>query len=141
MNHSLRSLGTHRMVEALKHAFAMRMNLGDPDWVANVTAVLDDMLSPAFNEQLRAMTQVIMHSCFVCWTLTSKEARLTINQCVNPLALLQDDTTLPIDEYGAKWSQLDDSGTTHVSVVDANGDAVALTSTINTRFGSKVVSP
>ena len=103
------SLGAHRTVEAFKHAFAMRMNLGDPDYWPNVTAVLEDMLSPTFNSQLRAATR--------------------------------DDSTLPVEAYGARWSQLDDSGTTHVCVVDAEGAAVALTSTVNTLFGSKLVSP
>jgi gamma-glutamyltranspeptidase / glutathione hydrolase / leukotriene-C4 hydrolase len=52
------ALGTHRVVEALKHAFAVRLSLGDPgpDAAApfvNVTAVLADLLSPEFAEELR----------------------------------------------------------------------------------------
>ena len=42
--------------------------------------------------------------------------------------------------YGARWNLVEDHGTTHVSVVDADRNAVAMTSTINTNFGSKVVS-
>lgn len=45
-------LGTHRLIEALKHAFAVRMNLGDPGFV-NVTAVLSDMLSQKFAGKLK----------------------------------------------------------------------------------------
>lgn len=104
------TLGTHRTAEAFKHAFAMRMNLGDPDSATpDMTAALNDMLSPTFNAELRSMTK--------------------------------DDRTLNVTAYGAKWNQLDDSGTTHVSVVDKDRNAVALTSTINTEFGSKLVSP
>ncbi|EOX92239.1 Gamma-glutamyl transpeptidase 1 isoform 2 [Theobroma cacao] len=46
------SLGTHRLIEALKHAFAVRMNLGDPDFV-DVSKVVADMLSPKFAEELK----------------------------------------------------------------------------------------
>ena len=109
------ALGTHRLVEAFKHAFAMRMNLGDPEVpppntsnVPNISGAVRDMLSPAFNAALRAMTK--------------------------------DDATLPLGAYGARWNLVEDHGTTHVSVVDADRNAVAMTSTINTNFGSKVVS-
>ncbi|XP_058096649.1 glutathione hydrolase 1-like isoform X2 [Magnolia sinica] len=47
------SLGLHREIEALKHMIAVRMNLGDPDFV-NVSKVLSDMLSPKFAEELKA---------------------------------------------------------------------------------------
>lgn len=46
------ALAVHREIEALKHAFAVRMNLGDPDFV-NVTEVLSDMLSPKFAAELQ----------------------------------------------------------------------------------------
>ena len=86
------------------------MNLGDPvASTPDMTDALNDMLSPTFNAQLRAITK--------------------------------DDRTLDVTAYGAKYNQLDDSGTTHVSVVDEDRNAVALTSTINTEFGSKLVSP
>ncbi|KAH9308142.1 hypothetical protein KI387_036053, partial [Taxus chinensis] len=45
-------LGLHRTVEALKHMFGERMNLGDPKFV-NITDVVSDMLSPQFAEKLQ----------------------------------------------------------------------------------------
>ncbi len=45
------------------------------------------------------------------------------------------DTTLPRGAYGGSYGVPEDGGTTHFSVVDARGNAVALTSTINTSFG------
>jgi gamma-glutamyltranspeptidase/glutathione hydrolase/leukotriene-C4 hydrolase len=46
------TLGIHREIEALKHVFAVRMNLGDPDFV-NITEVLSDMLSTKFAKVLK----------------------------------------------------------------------------------------
>ncbi|KAG0449938.1 hypothetical protein HPP92_027144 [Vanilla planifolia] len=46
------SLGLHRLIESLKHLFAVRMNLGDPDFV-NISHVLSDMLSPKFAQDLK----------------------------------------------------------------------------------------
>lgn len=40
------------MIEALKHALAVRMNLGDPNFV-NVSAVFSDMMSVKFAAELK----------------------------------------------------------------------------------------
>lgn len=40
------------MVEALKHMFAIRMNLGDPHFV-NINNYTSDMLSPSFADKIR----------------------------------------------------------------------------------------
>ena len=47
--------------------------------------------------------------------------------------------TLPPEAYGALMASPRDAGTQHISVVDAHGGAVALTTTINTRFGAQEV--
>ncbi len=49
-------------------------------------------------------------------------------------------TTLPPEAYGMRAQVTDDHGTSHLSVVDAYGNAVALTTTVNTSFGSHVVT-
>lgn len=46
------SPGIHRIVESLKHYMAIKMNLGDPDFV-NVSDVISDMLSPKFAAELK----------------------------------------------------------------------------------------
>lgn len=45
-------LGLHRLVEALKHMFAIRMNLGDPKFV-RVNEYISKMLSSSFAEDIR----------------------------------------------------------------------------------------
>ncbi|RZC51506.1 hypothetical protein C5167_019927 [Papaver somniferum] len=52
-----------------------------------------------------------------------------------------DNTTFSSDYYLPKWSQLDDHGTTHFCIVDADRNAVSMTSTINSYFGAGLLSP
>ncbi|KAL5555911.1 hypothetical protein UlMin_038147 [Ulmus minor] len=94
------SLGVHRKIEALKHAYAVRMNLGDPDFVN---------ISPNF----------------------AKELKKTIN----------DSMTFDPGHYGGKWNQIHDHGTSHLSIIDDQGNAVSMTTTVNAYFGSQTLSP
>lgn len=98
----------HRKIEALKHAFAVRMNLGDPDF-ANITDVVNDMLSTEFAKQLKKT--------------------------------IYDNMTFNANHYGGKWNQINDHGTSHMSIVDSERNAVSMTTTINAYFGSKYRSP
>ncbi|KAL3337871.1 hypothetical protein AABB24_030160 [Solanum stoloniferum] len=102
------SLLIHRQIEALKHAFAVRMNLGDPDYV-NVKNVVNDMLSTEFAKQLKKT--------------------------------IYDNMTFSPNHYGDKWNQINDHGTSHMSVVDSERNAVSMTSTVNSYFGAKYLSP
>ncbi|CAH2075998.1 unnamed protein product [Thlaspi arvense] len=101
-------LGVHRLVEALKHAFAIRMNLGDPDFV-DVTKVVSDMLSPKFAQDLKSK--------------------------------INDEKTFDPKYYGAKWNEINDHGTSHLSIIDSERNAVSMTSTINSYFGAVMLSP
>lgn len=101
-------LGLHRLIEAFKHMFAVRMNLGDPDFV-DVTESVSAMLSPSFAEKIRQK--------------------------------IFDNTTFDPNYYLPKWSQLRDHGTSHFCVVDADRNAVSMTSTVNEYFGAGVLSP
>ncbi len=49
------------------------------------------------------------------------------------------DTTFPPERYGSLLAPPSDAGTQHISVLDAMGGAIALTTTINTSFGSGLV--
>jgi gamma-glutamyltranspeptidase/glutathione hydrolase len=58
-------------------------------------------------------------------------------------ARIKDDGVLPPEKYGlptAPARPLRDGGTTHLSVIDAEGNAVALTTTVNLFFGAQVVA-
>ncbi|KAG2718287.1 hypothetical protein I3760_03G212500 [Carya illinoinensis] len=102
------SLGLHRLVEALKHMFAVRMNLGDPNFV-DVSKYVSEMLSPSFAKEIQQK--------------------------------IFDDTTFPPEYYMSRWSQLRDHGTSHLCIVDADRNAVSMTTTVNYPFGAGVISP
>jgi gamma-glutamyltranspeptidase len=132
------TLSVHRMVEACKHAFSIRMSLSDPAFDSDtVTAAVNDLVTGPYIEELRKITR--------------------------------DNETLPLSQYGGiKWAQLsetdittkstdakegdrrrlagprfgylNDGGTSHFSIVDQDGNAVSMTTSVNTYFGSKVMS-
>jgi gamma-glutamyltranspeptidase/glutathione hydrolase len=66
--------------------------------------------------------------------LLSEERVKTIRDAFQP------DGTLSAVSYGEPIASPKDAGTQHISVLDASGGAVALTTTINTSFGSGVVA-
>uniref|UniRef100_A0A6M2F908 Glutathione hydrolase n=1 Tax=Populus davidiana TaxID=266767 RepID=A0A6M2F908_9ROSI len=105
------NLGLHRMIEAMKHMFAIRMNLGDPAFV-NTAKYMSKMLSQSYADKIQKM--------------------------------IVDNTTFPPEYYmnmESRWSQLRDHGTSHFCIVDAERNAVSMTTTINYGFGAGVLSP
>ncbi|KAJ8542020.1 hypothetical protein K7X08_016886 [Anisodus acutangulus] len=54
---------------------------------------------------------------------------------------IYDNMTFNSNHYGGKWNQINDHGTSHMSIVDGERNAVSMTSTINAYFGAKYVSP
>ncbi|KAJ6305395.1 hypothetical protein OIU78_020852 [Salix suchowensis] len=100
-------LGFHRLIESLKHAFAVRMRLGDPDFV-DVAQVVSDMISPKFAQELKKT--------------------------------IHDNMTFDPGHYGGRWNQIDDHGTSHLSIVDSEQNAVSMTSTVNSYFGAQILS-
>jgi gamma-glutamyltranspeptidase/glutathione hydrolase len=103
---------THVMAESMKLAFADRAFwLGDPDFVPVPRGLID----PAYGKSLAA--------------------RIDLKK------------TISVPSHGdppnAKTEVFGDFGkhTTHLSAADADGNWVAITQTINTAFGSKVIVP
>ncbi|KAL0490436.1 glutathione hydrolase [Acrasis kona] len=105
----------HLVVESLKHGFANRMGLGDLPFLPsdNVTAVMNKLLNPAVAAKISS------------WRIDPGR-------------------TFPWPYYfqdPATFDSSKDSGTTHLSVIDKDRNGVSLTTTVNTIFGSGVVSP
>ncbi len=106
----------HRVVESMKLAFADRATwFGDPDFVKVPVAKLT---SKKYAEGLRARIEPPF------WRKISRG--------------WSGDRAIEVERPGL---ELNDSGTTHLSTSDSAGNAVALTMTINTPFGSGITVP
>ncbi|MEE9608937.1 MAG: gamma-glutamyltransferase [Myxococcota bacterium] len=111
------SASTHRIAEAMKLAFADRAAfLGDPDFVDVPVA---ELTAKPYGARLRARIDPPWYKR-APWTWGRREVAIRVRGPGLPL---------------------DDSGTTHVSTSDAQGNAVAITQTINTPFGSGITVP
>jgi len=110
----------HRLVEAWRRAFADRNHyLADPDWV---DLPLEVLTSPEYG----------------AWRARSIHAGAASRSAdIGPgvEAFLSGVATAP-----AIGASREGQHTTHISVVDRHGGAVALTTTLNTWYGSKVVA-
>jgi gamma-glutamyltranspeptidase/glutathione hydrolase len=110
-------VATHRVVEAMKLAFADRAAwFGDPDFVEVPVA---ELTAKPYATALRRRIDPPFWRC-------------------PPQRWGRCDAALEVRGPGLV---LDDSGTTHLSTSDAAGNAVALTMTINTPFGSGITAP
>jgi gamma-glutamyltranspeptidase/glutathione hydrolase len=111
------SAAIHRIAEAMKLAFADRaVHLGDPDFAELPVARL---LDPAYAAELRARIDPPR------WRRA-------------PWTWGQDERAIRVEGPGFPPAG---AGTAHLSVADAAGNAVAITQTINTPYGSLVVAP
>ena len=103
------------LVQAMRHAFADRATYGgDPDFV---TVPTEDLISPVLGPRL--------------WKRTPKGTLTPLLEA--GLA----------GERGASAALLrpDDGGTSHLSVIDSDGLAIALTTTVNLHFGAGLLDP
>ncbi|KAF9452369.1 gamma-glutamyltranspeptidase [Macrolepiota fuliginosa MF-IS2] len=69
------------------------------------------------------------------------ERMMTKEYALEIYANITDDTTHPPEYYHPEYDVKPDHGTSHTSIVDQHGMAVAVTSTVNSVFGSLVLDP
>ncbi|XP_052280993.1 glutathione hydrolase 1 proenzyme-like [Dreissena polymorpha] len=103
----------HRVTEVFKHAFSVRQQLGD-----------NNVGSEAFRTYVAELVR----------NMTDPSFGYARRQQINDTRTFGSDYYHPIVD--SAW---EDHGTSHLSVLASNGDAVSITSTINTFFGSKVI--
>ena len=114
------SASIHRVAEAMKLAFADRAAyLGDPDFVAVPT---ERLIAKDYAAKLRAQI------------LPSRWRRA-------PWTWGEDEVAIRVAGPGLGELPLSHGGTTHFSVTDAAGNAVATTQTVNLLFGSGITVP
>ncbi|XP_040563910.1 glutathione hydrolase 1 proenzyme isoform X2 [Lepeophtheirus salmonis] len=105
------ALWYHRLTEAFKWAYGVRSRLGDPN---------DEQIASSVEQLIKEITSPEY----------GQEAFKLINDSF---------TVNNASFYGGDFVSREDHGTSQLSIIGPNGDAISVTSTINTHFGSKVV--
>lgn len=106
-----------RLVEAFKFAYAERTRLADP--------FCDSQECRNVSESILQAQRNMFNATYI--------SKIWAN--------ISDNITHNTSYYHPHFSSpINDSGTTHLSILSPGGDAVAVTSTINTYFGSKVMT-
>ncbi|MGK3755246.1 MAG: gamma-glutamyltranspeptidase, partial [Bacillariaceae sp.] len=170
------TLSMHRMVEAMRHVFSIRMSLSDPAYSNSTLDAVNDLIKGNYMDTLRAITKdndtlhlseyggpkwAQMHD--VDFNQDVKDAkegdrrrrrlrRQTINNenvDITDNTIISSSGTIPTKSTSNSNSRrrlarpfgyLEDNGTSHLSVVDKDGNSVAITTSINGIFGSLVFS-
>lgn len=109
-------LAWHRLIESCKFAYARRTLLGD--WGHEDSPELG-----------RQVAELVSNLTSPDWWSETRDK------------ISDEKTEEGASYYGAQFYNVEDAGTTHISVLSPAGDAVAVTSTVNTYYGSKFRSP
>jgi gamma-glutamyltranspeptidase len=140
------TLSVHRTVEAMRHAFAIRMSLSDPAYYTNKTAqAVDDLTAGPYMENLRKITldnntlRLSQYGGAKWAQLKDHEGNGDIEDAHEGDRRLRN-TLVKRRKLARTFGYLDDFGTSHLSVVDKDGNSVAITTSVNQIFGSHVYS-
>lgn len=91
----------HRVIESFKHAYGYRTQLGDLDFTPEAKEVFETMIDPEFAKSIAE------------------------------LKVFDNTTFTDFEYYGGNFSSPKDSGTANMAVLHPSGDAVTVTSTVN----------
>ncbi|GAB4385478.1 MAG: gamma-glutamyltransferase [Phycisphaerales bacterium] len=122
------SSGGVTMVEALRIMEAAGYEIGRPDDADNVHLMVE-AIKHAFADRARWFGDPSFVDVPVERLLDDANVRARAEQ-------IDRAHTQPTEAYGSRLPLRDDGGTSHFCVVDAEGNAVACTETINLEFGS-----
>lgn len=123
------SSGGVALVQALN--ILSGFELGKEGQEAKETHLIIEALKHAFADRARWMGDADFVKVPIS-TLTSAAYAASLRAKIDP------EKTQPAKNYGSVKPPPNDDGTTHISIIDARGDMIACTSTVNTSFGSMI---
>ncbi|VDO78004.1 unnamed protein product [Haemonchus placei] len=113
----------HRLIEAEKFAYAQRTKLGDARFVESAKLLVANMSTPKYTKWIASMIKdVAQPQDYYLGDMTTQ-----LNCCSSLIA-----------SYCSKVCtlQVPDHGTSHVTIIDHEGNAVSCTSTVNQILGA-----
>jgi gamma-glutamyltranspeptidase len=147
------TLSQHLLVEAMKHAFAIRMSLSDPDFSTDFTGRNDsesnkameaiyDLISSGYMDFLRKNYTLFHQVLPLHFYGGPKWSLLSSHDESSNLTYVSSNSHENPNRHRRRmrlFNYLEDHGTTHFSIVDKDRNAVSFSSTINTEFGSGIL--
>ncbi|EJK77884.1 hypothetical protein THAOC_00250, partial [Thalassiosira oceanica] len=137
------TLSRHLYVEACRHVFAIRMSLSDPKYSPKENEdAIADLIEGEYMRKLQQMT--LENGILNISEYGGKWAQVKRSENANLVDAHEGDRRRLHSGKSTRnlmlFNYLNDHGTSSLSVVDSEHNAVTITTSVNLEFGSKVVS-